>query len=133
MKVFLDVNIVMYAAGAPHPHKEPSARLLQRVAENDVDVLTDTEILQELLYRYWHLKRVPQGVALVEQVVRLVPVILPVTTGDAVLAASLLGEHPQIEPRDAIHAAVMLNAGITHLYSYDEHFDRVAGLKRLLP
>lgn len=133
MRALLDVNIFMYAAGAPHPHKEPSLRLLQRVVDNELDVVTDTEALQEILYRYWKLKRAAQGIALVEEVTRLMPVILPVQRADAILAASLLGQHPQIEPRDAIHAAVMLNAGIAHLYSYDEHFDLVAGLKRLLP
>lgn len=133
MSVFLDVNIIMYAAGEPHPHKDPSARFLQRVAHGELDVLTDAEVLQEILYRYWHLKRVAQGAVLVEQVIRLIPNVLPVNKADALLAATLLAQHPHVEPRDTIHAAVMLNHGITQVYSYDRHFDVLSGLKRLEP
>lgn len=133
MSAFLDVNVIMYAAGEPHPHKEPSIQFLQRVAHGALDILTDAEALQEILYRYWRLKRVAQGTALVEQVIRLVPNILPVEKADAVLASTLLTQHPRIEPRDAVHAAVMLNHGLTHLYSYDHHFDSIPDLKRLEP
>jgi predicted nucleic acid-binding protein len=35
--------------------------------------------------------------------------------------------------RDAIHAAIMQNHGLTHIISSDAHFDLVAGLTRLDP
>jgi hypothetical protein len=28
---------------------------------------------------------------------------------------------------------VMLNHGLTHLYSYDHHFDHIPGITRLVP
>jgi len=133
VRVFLDVNIFMYAAGRPHPYKEASQRILRQVAQGEADAVSDSEVLQELLYRYWHLRMLKQGLALVDHAVRLVPEILPVGKVDIVLATALLGEHPGLQPRDAVHAAVMLNNGITRLYSYDHHFDVVAGLKRLEP
>jgi len=133
MRTFLDINIVMYAAGEAHPHKEPSAHFLRRVAHGELDVLTDSEALQEILYRYWRLKRMAQGTVLVAEVVRLVPTILPVDKADALLASTLLTQHAQIEPRDAIHAAVMLNHSLTEIYSYDTHFDAIPGLKRRQP
>ena len=133
MKVFIDVNIFMYAAGSSHPHQEPSKRLLERIGHGDLEAVSDTETLQELLYRFWHLKQVSHGVALVHQVVRIVPTLLPIEKADVVLAARLLTAHAGLEPRDAIHAAAMLNRGITHLYSYDRHFDAIPGLTRLEP
>lgn len=133
MRVFVDVNIVMYAAGRAHPHKEPSARLLQQVAHEQLEAVTDAEVLQELLYRYWHLQVLEQGIALVNHVVRVFPAILSVGKPDVVLAGSLLTRHRGLEPRDAVHAAIMLNHGLTHLYSYDHHFDAIPGLKRLEP
>jgi len=133
MRVFLDVNIIMYAAGASHPHKTPSSTLLEQVAQGGIDAVCDTEVLQELLYRYWHLKVLEEGLKLVAHVVRIIPAILPVSKADVLLATSLLAQHRSLEPRDAIHAAVMLNHGFTHLYSYDHHFDLIPGLKRLEP
>ena len=133
MKVFVDVNIVMYAAGSPHPHKEPSTRFLRQAAQGHVEAVSDTEVLQELLYRYWHLKLLEQGVKLVEHTAQVISIILPVDKRDALLASALLIQHPRLEPRDAIHAAIMLNHGIKHCYSYDKHFDMIPGLKRLEP
>lgn len=133
MKAFLDVNIFIYATGGPHPHQEPSARLLLDVARGSLDAVTDTETLQELLYRSWHLRLLDQGLTLARHVVTTVPTILPVAKPDLLVAMSLLTDHPKIEPRDAVHAAVMINHGITQLYSYDRHFDAIPGLKRLEP
>ena len=133
MKVFLDVNIIMYAAGGPHAHREPSARLMERIVRGDVEAVSDAEILQEILYRFWRLHQIETAVKMIEQAVQLIPVLLPVEASDGVLAASLLSQHPRIEPRDAVHAAVMLRHRITHLYSYDRHFDAVPGLTRLEP
>lgn len=133
MKVFLDVNILIYAAGAPHPHKDPATRLLRRVSDGDVEAVIDAEILQELLYRYFRVQRLEEGCALVDQAVRLLPSVLPVEKSDVVLARQLLAEHRQLEPRDAVHAAIMLHHGLTRIYTYDRHFDLVPGLERLTP
>lgn len=133
MKVFIDVNIVMYAAGGPHAHREPSARLLERIVHGEVEAVSDTEILQEVLYRFWRLNQIKVAVKMIDQVVQLIPALLPIEASDGILAASLLSQHPQIEPRDAVHAAVMLRHRITHLYSYDRHFDAIPGLTRLEP
>lgn len=133
MRVFVDANIFMYAAGAAHAHKVPSVRLLERIAGDGVESVTDAEVLQELLYRYWSIKELDEGLALCDQVVRMIPTILPVGASDVLVARQLLAQHRTVEPRDTIHAAVMLNHGLTHLYSYDRHFDRIPGLKRLEP
>jgi predicted nucleic acid-binding protein len=135
MKVFVDVNVVMYAAGAAHPYQAPSQRLLQRIAQrrDDLDAVIDAAILQELLYRFWHRRVVEHGVTLVRQLVQVIPTILPVRNTDMVAASEMLLQHPEIEPHDAIHAAIMLTHGIAQLYSYDRHFDLIPGLTRLEP
>jgi len=133
MRVFLDANIVMYAAGRAHPHKEPAIRLLRQVVQGECQAISDTEMLQELLYRYWHVKLLEEGLRLVDQAIQIIPLVLPVAKADVLLAKDLMTQHPAVPPRDAVHAAVMLNHGITHLYSYDHHFDAIPGLKRLEP
>ena len=133
MRVFVDANIFMYAVGAAHPYKAPSIQLLERIAADEMEAVNNAEALQELLYRYWSINRLQEGLALCEQALRVIPTILPVGASDVLVAKQLLAEHRTIEPRDAIHAAVMFNHGITHLYSYDRHFDKIPGLKRLEP
>ncbi len=43
--VLIDANILMYAAGAAHPNKQPSIRLLERVANGEVDATINAETL----------------------------------------------------------------------------------------
>lgn len=38
-----------------------------------------------------------------------------------------------ILPRDLIHAAVMINNGISHLITADKHFDSIKEVTRIAP
>lgn len=131
--VFVDANIPMYAAGAAHPHKEPSLRLLQRIADGRLKAVTDAEVLQEILYRFWALRLPAEGIKIVDHFVTAVPAVLAVTKRDALRAKILLGRQPSLSPRDAIHAAVLLNNGLNAIHSYDRHFDSIPGIERTEP
>ncbi len=39
----------------------------------------------------------------------------------------------EVTCRDAVHAATMLNNGLTHIISADRHFDIIEGITRLDP
>jgi hypothetical protein len=39
--ILVDANVLMYAAGAPHPDKTPSVRLLEQIANGDVVAAID--------------------------------------------------------------------------------------------
>ncbi len=123
----------MYAAGREHPHKKPSADLLERVARGTVEAAIDAEILQEILHRYRALGRPGDGFRLYDLTRTIVRTVLPVT--DAVMdeARSLLASHPRLSARDAVHAAVSIVFSADAFYSYDHDFDRVEGLRRIEP
>ena len=59
--VFIDTNIPMYAAGASHPLKKPSQRVILAIATGEIDAVTDTEVFQEILYRYIHISEREKG------------------------------------------------------------------------
>jgi len=50
--IFLDANIPMYAAGRPHPLKQPCLDVLALVALYPDAFCTDAEVFQEILHRY---------------------------------------------------------------------------------
>jgi predicted nucleic acid-binding protein len=131
--ILLDANILMYAAGREHPHKEPSAELLARVARGTVEAAIDAEILQEVLHRYRSLGRRRDGFRLYDLTRTVVRTVLPVT--DAVMdeARSLLESHPRLSARDAVHAGVCLVFSADAFCSYDRDFDRIEGLRRVAP
>lgn len=131
--IFTDTNIFIYASGDTHPNKEPSAKFLEKVVARQSRAVSNTEVLQEILHYYWTKKDKVRGLRLVEKIVEIVPLILPVTKNDILRAKELLDGYPNIEPRDAIHTATMLNRSIKTICSYDKHYDQIKELKRIEP
>jgi uncharacterized protein len=132
---FLDVNVPMYAAGKDHPYKESCVWVLTEIANGRLDVVIDTEIIQEALYRYGAIQQWQIGAQMAENLLDLVPIVLPVTVETMKTAVSLFAHYaPQgVKARDLLHTAVMQNHQITHIISTDKHFDQIEGVTRLDP
>jgi uncharacterized protein len=132
---FLDSNVFMYAAGAPHPYKGPCVRILSSVETGALSAAINTEVLQELLYRYSHIHLAAKGLQLCRAVLQYPLTILAVTEADFRLAIDLFDAYHNvgIRPRDAIHAATMRNHGISQLISADRDFDHLDFVTRIDP
>lgn len=132
---FLDVNVPMYAAGKAHPYKESCVWVLTEIANGRLDVVIDAEIIQEVLYRYGAMQQWQIGVQMAQNLLDLVPVVLPVTGNDMKTAVSLFAQYaPQgVKARDVLHTAVMQTHQISHIISTDKHFDQIEGMARLDP
>jgi predicted nucleic acid-binding protein len=133
--VFLDVNVPMYAAGRAHPYSEACAWVMAEIAEDRLDVAIDTEIIQEILYRFGSLHQWENAVRMASNLLALVSTVYPVLPADARLAVELFKRYaPEgIPARDLIHVAVMRTNGVSTIISVDTHFDRIEGMKRLDP
>ena len=131
MTVFVDSNIPMYVAGRAHPNREPAKRFLERVRSGDVDGVTSTEVLQEILYRYTALGQLELGLEVYDLFVQICSRVLPVTLADTDRACTLLPGLTGVSVRDAIHAAVMLSNGISKIATFDEGFSLIPGVRRL--
>lgn len=131
--ILIDANVIMYAAGAPHPHKTPSVRLLERVARGEVEATVDAEVLQEILHRYRAIGRWADGKQVYDLTRELFPVVVPVTVDILDRARRLLDVVPEIMARDALHAAVVFQEGLAGICTYDRDFDRLPGLVRIEP
>ena len=130
---FLDANVPIYAKGADHPLKQPCAEIVLAVANGVLRAVTDAEVIQELVHRFHAIGRQAEGIRLAEEFLAVMSHILPVTRLDAERSLRLLRDHPRLSPRDAIHAAVMLNHDLRYIISADTHFDQVPGVERIDP
>jgi len=132
---FLDVNVPMYAAGKNHPYKESCIWVLTEVANGRLDTVINAEIIQEVLYRYGAIQQWQIGAQMAENLLDLVPTVLPVTENDMKTAVSLFAQYaPQgVKARDILHTAVMHNHQLTHIISTDKHFDQIDDITRLDP
>ena len=132
---FLDVNVPMYAAGKAHPYKESCVWVLTEIAHARLDTVINAAIIQEMLYRYGAIHHWQIGVQMAQNLLDLVPTVLPVTENDMKTAVSLFAQYaPQgVKARDLLHTAVMHNHQLTHIISTDKHFDQIEGITRLDP
>lgn len=131
--ILIDTNIFMYAAGAEHPHKEPSRKFLERVARGEVDAALDAEALQEILHRYRAIRRWQDGCRVYDLARHIVLIVIPITAEILDLARHLLDQYEGLKARDALHAAVAQAHGAQAICSYDGDFDEIAGLRRIEP
>ncbi len=131
--ILVDANILMYAAGAPHPHKAPSARWLEAVARGEVDATVNAETLQELLHRYRAIGWWSDGRRVYDLARTIFPAVVPITAAVLDEARRLLDRHPMLMARDGLHAAVVLVEGFEAICSYDRDFDLIPGVRRVEP
>lgn len=121
----------MYVAGRSHPLREPAKRLLERARREEIEAITSTEILQEILFRYTGLGRRDIAAQVYDLFVQTCPVVLPVTLADTDRAKEILTTVPGVSARDAVHAGVMINNDVEVIATFDTGFDRVPRVKRL--
>jgi predicted nucleic acid-binding protein len=133
MRVFLDTNIFLYAAGRAHPERDACARLLRRVADGSLEATVNTEVLQEILYLLTRRGRRRDALTLARHVETLFPGMLPVTREDMSEGLQLLEAHPGLSVRDAVHAATMLRNGLRTVASVDPDFDQIPEIRRIPP
>jgi len=131
--ILVDANVLMYAAGAEHPHKRASVAFLERVARGQIEVTTDAEVLQEILHRYRAIGRWEDGRQVYDLTRQLFPSIVPVTARTLDRARLILDTDRRIMARDALHAAVVLTERLDGVCSYDRDFDRIKGIARTEP
>ena len=133
MRVFLDTNIFLYAAGQEHEHQATCRDLLRRCADGELDATTNVEVIQEILYVLSRRGRRHEGLLLAGHILTLFPEMLPVVREDLAYASKLLEGNQNLSTRDAVHAATMKRNNISVIITTDRHFDSVPGIKRLAP
>lgn len=130
--ILVDSNVPMYLVGAPHPHKADAQRMLEQSVSQGERLVTDAEVLQEILHRYVAIDRRDAIQPAFDAVLGVVDDVLPITRQDAERARTIVLGSPRLSARDAIHVAVMERNGITAILSFDSAFDRVPGITRLV-
>ncbi|MBM4443182.1 MAG: type II toxin-antitoxin system VapC family toxin [Candidatus Rokubacteria bacterium] len=129
--IFVDSNVPMYLVGASHPRKADAQRLLESLVSDRQRLVTDAEVLQEILHRYVAIERPDAIQPAFDALLGLVDEVFAIDR-DAVERAKrvILGSR-RLSARDAIHVATMEQHGVTRILSFDGGFDGVPGIERL--
>ena len=130
MTVFLDSNIPMYLVGAAHPNKDAARIALERTVADGERLVTDAEVLQEILHRYSAIGRRDAIEPTLDLVLGIVDEVYPIDHALVRAAARLLERLPRLSARDALHVAVMREHGVDDILTFDAAFDDVGGIRR---
>jgi len=128
---FLDSNIPMYLVGASHPHKTDTQRWLEKLITEREKLVTDAEVLQEILHRYVAIERRDAIQPAFDALLNVVDQVLVVDRAAVERAKEIVLGQVRLSARDAIHLAVMEQHGIGRILSFDTGFDGFPGVTRL--
>jgi len=129
--ILVDSNIPMYLIGAPHPHKSDAQRLLEKLVSDRQRLVTDAEVLQEILHRYVAIGRRDAIQPAYDALLGVVDQVLAVDRAVAERAKEIVLGRRQISARDAVHLAVMEQHGVEQILTFDSGFDGFPGITRL--
>jgi hypothetical protein len=121
----------MYLVGAPHPHKTDAQRLLEQLISDRQRLVTDVEVLQEILHRYVAIGRREAIQPAFDALLGVVDEVFPIDQQTAQRAKEIVLERRGVSARDAVHAAVMQLRGIERILSFDAGFDGLPNIERL--
>lgn len=129
--ILIDSNIPMYLVGAPHPHKGDAQRLVEGLIADGQRLVTDAEVLQEILHRYVATNRHAAVQPAFDTLLGIVDEVFPVDRATAERAKQIVLGYRTVSARDALHLAVMQQHGIERILSFDSGFDGFSGITRL--
>lgn len=129
--ILIDSNIPMYLVGAPHTHKSDAQRLLERAISEGERLVTDAEVLREILHRYVAIDRRDAIQPAFDAALGVVDEVLTIEVPDVERAKTIVQGHAELSARDAIHLAIMDRIGAMRIMSFDRGIDAFPGITRL--
>jgi len=130
----VDANVILrFLVGDPPEMAEQSARLFQAVEDRTITLVLDDIVVAEVVWvlgsYYRHAAKeiatVLRGFLLLDGIEAM--------ERDTLLLALTLYETKNVDFADALLAARMQERGIPAVFSFDKHFDRFEGVRRISP
>lgn len=138
---FLDANVFIYAYYKPKKQltqkerqmKEKAKAILTNVSQGKEEVLTTVVHISEIVNILKHGMPQNQLAVIIRGLFMLDNVDIVGVTREVYFAATELGDDLKLEPNDALAVDIMRMNNINEIYSFDEHFDQIDGIRRLPP
>jgi predicted nucleic acid-binding protein len=129
--IFVDSNIPMYLIGRAHPHKVDAQRLLEQLSSERRRLVTDAEVLQEILHRYVSIDRRDAIQPAFDALLGIVDEVFSVQASTVGRAKAIVLARRKLSARDALHLAVMEEQDVSEILTFDAGFDGYPGITRL--
>ena len=121
----------MYLVGSASSFKVDSQLAVQRLLSQGERLVTDAEVLQEILHRYSAIKRLDAIQPAFDAILKIVDDVFAVDLAAVERAKQIVFAYRSLSARDAVHLAVMEQQGVDRVLSFDKGFDGFPGVTRL--
>src|SRR4030042_930211 len=131
-KIFIDTNIFLRYLTKDDPLKYDKCRkIFKKTIEGNVELVTSGIVIAELIWTLLSYYKV-QKADVIEKISIIVNTDnLYIPDKDIITDALVLFGRKNIDYIDAYNAVFMKRYGFEKIYSYDEDFDAVEGIKRV--
>jgi len=129
--ILVDSNVPMYLVGASHPHKLDAQRLVEKLIRARQRLVTDAEVLRELLHRYVAIDRRDAIQPAFDALLAVVDEVLPADRTAIDRAKEIVLQYRRLSARDAVHLAIAEQYGIAEILSFDAGLDSMPGIRRI--
>ncbi len=132
--VFVDTNIFLRYLTADDPVKYEKCReLFKRAVNGKVSLLTSEMVIAELVWTLQSFYKVPK-----EEVIEKISIVvstpnLTIPNSNIIAEALVIYGRKNIDYIDAYNSAFMKQHNTSDIYSYDNDFDAMGGVKRIEP
>jgi uncharacterized protein len=136
---FLDANVFVYAYYKPkkqlsekeHQMKEHAKTIISNISKGKEDIMISVVHISEVANVLKHGMSQEQLTTIIRGLFMLDNIKIMDVTKDGYFASTELGEDLKLEPNDALAIDIMRQNNIAEIYSFDEHFNQIEGIKRL--
>lgn len=127
--ILLDTTILVYAAGADHPLRDPCRAVIDAVGRGAIGATTTVEVLQEFAHVRARRRGRHDAVALVAHFASLLAPLVTVDSDDLAAGMRLFRDHDGLGAFDAVLAAVaQRRSHVAGLASADRAFSGIPNL-----
>lgn len=120
------------SGGCSASPQSDAQRLLEKLVSELQRLVTDAEVLQEILHCYVAINRRDAIQPAFDALLGVVDQVLPIDGMVAERAKQIVLGNRHLSARDAVHLAIMEWHGIEQILMFDSGLDRVPGIQRLM-
>lgn len=139
-RALVDTNILVCAYSSDSSEYTACRELVERGGTDSCEIYVCPQVLMEFLVAVTNAKRVqnartlPEALALVEELSRLLPIIQPPPDLHLRVAALLAtGQFGRTQTYDLMIATTAISNGFASIFSYDQVFSRIPGITVIVP
>lgn len=121
----------MYLVGRDPSRKVATQSAVEKLLNDRQRMVTDAEVLQEILHRYLSIKRPDAIQPAFDTLLSLADEVLSIDRLVITRAKQIVLSYHRFSARDAVHLAVMQQHGIGQILTFDTGFDGFPGITRL--